>query len=128
MSYVEPGMDPYRHMTVKHHFIGGIYTKELHLPVGLEFGQHRHPFDHQSVLVSGTAVLDVEGVRTEHTGPVVMNIRARKFHTITALTPVVWLCQHVTACTDPDDIDSAIVGDINVDDELAARAALMGGV
>jgi hypothetical protein len=97
--------DPYRHMTVKHHFIGGIYTKEMHMPVGITFGSHRHTFDHQSVLASGTAIVEVNGVATEHTGPIVINIKARAEHQITPLTPVVWMCQHITNCTDPEDID-----------------------
>lgn len=106
MVAAEPSkFDPYRHLTVKHHFIGGIYTKEMHMPVGHWFGTHRHKHDHQSVLVSGRAILEVDGVRTEHEGPVILNIAAKKYHAIIPLTPVVWLCQHVTACTDPDDID-----------------------
>ncbi len=102
-------IDPYRHMTVKHHFIGGIYTKETHLPPGYAFVQHRHSFAHQSILVSGKAILDVEGVKTELEGPAILTIEAKKFHAITALTPVVWLCQHVTSCTDPDEVDMEIV-------------------
>lgn len=98
-------VNPYKHMTVKHHRNGGIYTKECHLPVGYWFAQHRHSFDHQSVLVSGTAIVEVDGEQTEHTGPTILNIKAKKTHTIIPLTPVVWLCQHVTACTDPEDID-----------------------
>ena len=97
--------NPYEYMEVKHHFIGGIYTKECHLPAGYTFEQHRHSFDHQSVLVSGTAIIEVDGVKTEHTGPAILNIEAHKVHSVTPLTPVVWLCQHVTDCTDAEDID-----------------------
>jgi hypothetical protein len=97
--------DPYRYMTVQHHFIGGIYTKECHLPPGLRFEQHRHSFDHVSVLASGTAIVEVDGEPEEHTGPKVLLIKARAIHAITPLTPCVWLCQHVSACTDPEDID-----------------------
>jgi len=102
--------DPYRHLTVRHHFIGGIYTKEMHMPVGYWFAQHRHSFDHQSVLVSGRAILEVDGERTELEGPAIVNVKAKKAHTIIPLTPVVWLCQHVTSCTDPEDIDAEIIG------------------
>lgn len=101
--------DPYKHMQVKHHFIGGIYTKECHMPVGYWFGQHRHPFDHQSVLAMGRAIVEVDGERTEYEAPAIINIAAKKTHTIIPLTPVVWLCQHVTSCTDPDDIDEELV-------------------
>lgn len=101
----EISFDPYRHMTVKHHFIGGIYTKECHLPVGYAFGTHRHSFDHQSVLAAGTAIVEVDGEQTKYTAPAIITIKAKSHHTITPVTPVVWLCQHVTSCTNPDDID-----------------------
>jgi hypothetical protein len=61
------------------------------------------------VLVSGTAILEVDGVRTEHTGPMVLNIAAKKVHAIIPVTPVVWLCQHVTSCTDPEIIDEEFI-------------------
>ena len=101
--------DPYTHMKVAHHFIGGIYTKECHLPVGYWFATHRHSFDHQSVLASGRAIVEVDGIRTEYEGPAIINIKAKAHHTIIPLTPVVWLCQHVTSCTDPDDIDEEFI-------------------
>ncbi len=108
MMTSEAPFDPQRHMTVKHHFIGGIYTKEMRLPVGYWFGKHRHSFDHQSVLVSGRAIVEVDGVQTEHTGPAILTIKARQEHRVIPLTPVVWLCQHITACTDPSDIDEEL--------------------
>lgn len=94
---------------VKHHFIGGIYTKECALPVGFKFDQHKHKFDHMSVLASGTAVLEVDGVEVTITGPYILNIRANTVHSVTPLTPCVWLCQHVTDCTDPHDIDHELI-------------------
>lgn len=100
--------DPAKHMSVRHHFVGGIYTKEMRLPVGRWFGQHRHSFDHQSILVSGRAIVEVDGERSEYEGPAILNIKARRFHTIIPLTPVVWLCQHVTGCTDPEVIDHVL--------------------
>lgn len=102
-------MDPYKHMDVKHHFVGGIYTKECHLPVGFKFDQHRHTFDHQSVLASGTAIVEVDGEKTTYTGPVILTIKARKIHSVTPITPCVWLCQHVTDCTDEEDIDMEFI-------------------
>lgn len=102
-------MDAMKHMEVEHFFIGGLYTKLCRLPPGFKFDQHRHSFDHQSVLASGTAIVEVDGVAVEHTGPVILNIKAHKVHSVTPLTPVVWLCQHVSDCTDPEDIDMEFV-------------------
>jgi hypothetical protein len=103
--------DPYKHMVVKEHLIGGIYTKECHLPVGFTFGQHRHTFAHQSVLASGRAIVEVDGVKTEYTGPAILTIEARKIHEVTPITPCVWLCQHVTNCTGLEDIDIEFIHD-----------------
>jgi hypothetical protein len=108
MNTNEMDLDPYKYMEVTHHFIGGIYTKECHLPVGIKFMQHKHTFDHMSVLAQGHAIVEVDGIDKEYHAPAVLNIRAGKHHAITALTPVVWLCQHVTTCTDPDNIDLEI--------------------
>jgi mannose-6-phosphate isomerase-like protein (cupin superfamily) len=102
-------MDPYKHMFVKHHFVGGIYTKEMHIPPGFRLEQHRHTFDHQSILVSGDAIVEVDGEQTQYAGPSMLTIAAKKVHSIIALTPVVWLCQHVTSCTDPENIDAEFI-------------------
>lgn len=109
MTTPAPLLDPYRHMTVKHHFIGGIYTKELHIPPGETHPQHRHSFDHTSVLVSGEAIVEVDGVATKYSAPAVINIRRKTIHSITPITPIVWLCQHVTECTDPTAIDEEFI-------------------
>lgn len=101
--------DPNDFMEVFHHFIGGIYTKECHLQAGVTFAQHEHKFSHQSILASGTAVLTVDGEDFEYTGPKILNIEAHKTHAVYAVTPCVWLCQHVTDCTDPDEIDLEVI-------------------
>lgn len=104
-----PHLDPYKHMTVKHHFIGGIYTKECHMPPGTTFPKHKHSFDHTSVLASGEALVEIDGVSTRLAAPAVIRIKAMSTHSITPLTPIVWLCQHVTSCTDPENVDEELV-------------------
>ena len=101
--------DAYTKMDVKHHFINGVYTKECHLPVGYKFEQHRHTFDHMSILASGTAIIEVDGVETEVTGPAVLNIKARTIHAVTPITPVLWYCIHKTDCTEAEDIDMEFI-------------------
>ena len=102
---MHPKTDPYSHMQVEHKFDNGYYTKICKLPPGYTFAQHRHTFDHQSKLVSGTAILEVDGTQTYLTGPVEVTIKARKIHSVTPLTPIEWHCIHKTDCTDPEDID-----------------------
>lgn len=93
-----------------HHFNGGLYTKEMHLEAGDTIIKHTHDYDHQSILVSGEVVLSVGGELQVLTAPAVINIKANVEHEARALTPVVWLCQHITTCTDPDEVDNVLIG------------------
>jgi hypothetical protein len=101
--------DPLKHMTVEHVFEGGYYIKKCMLPPGIRFDQHRHTFDHQSKLISGRALVEVDGVSIEYTGPVELTIKARKVHSVTPLTPCEWHCIHETDKTDADDIDEEFI-------------------
>lgn len=94
---------------VSHHFGGGVYAKETHIPAGVMLTQHSHPFDHLSVLVSGMVVVEVEGLRSVHHGYECLTIEAHKAHSVTAVSDAVWLCIHATECTDPAMVDSAIL-------------------
>lgn len=110
MSHCITGaLDPYAHMQVEHGFGGGVYAKQCLLPPGFVFDQHRHSFDHLSVLASGTARITVDGVTTEHTGPQMIIIKADKVHSVEPITPVLWYCIHKTDCTDPEDIDHELI-------------------
>ncbi len=97
-------------MEIKHHFGGGVYIKETHFAAG-EWGEkHTHSYDHLSVLASGTAAVEVDGVVEVHIGPMVMTIQKGKSHKVMAMTDVVWLCIHATDCVDPDLIDEKLGG------------------
>lgn len=96
-------------MKIIHRFGGGVYVKETHFEAG-EFGEkHTHDFDHLSYLVSGTARLRVDEEIQILTGPMAVNVQAGKAHRVLALTDIVWLCVHATACTDPDQVDEKIM-------------------
>lgn len=94
---------------VDHVFLPGQYTKVCRIPSGLKLTQHSHLFDHGSILVSGSVMVEVDGVGELMTGPAGRVIEAGKAHSVTALTDVVWLCQHQTDETDPDRIDGSLV-------------------
>lgn len=96
---------------VVHHFVGGLYAKETHIPAGVRLTQHKHSFDHLSVLASGRVLVSVDGVETEHAAPAFLTIAANKAHEVTALTDVVWGCLHATDCTDPEEIDHELVNE-----------------
>src|ERR1700732_5331112 len=86
---------------IKHHFGGGVYIKETHIPKGYVLVQHKHHYDHQSILASGSAVMN--GVT--YVAPVVLKIEAGTHHGVKALTDCVWYCIHATKEDDPEKID-----------------------
>lgn len=90
---------------ISHHFGGKAYAKETIIPSGLRLDQHRHNFDHLSILASGVVLVSVDGVDSEYVGPECILIEAGKRHSVTALTDAVWFCVHGTDCTDPEKID-----------------------
>lgn len=77
---------------VVHHFCGGVYAKETHIPAGTELGQHAHAWDHLSILAQGSvAVRKGIGV-ARFDAPAVIQIVAGVEHSVLALTDAVWLC------------------------------------
>lgn len=94
---------------IAHHFGGGVYIKETAIPAGMLLQQHRHQFDHLSLLANGTAVVEVDGKRRAMHGPDCIVIEAGKNHSVTAVTDVTWYCVHATDCTDPEQIDHQLI-------------------
>lgn len=79
---------------VQHHFIGGVYAKQMTLAKGHIAVTHKHNYDHMSVLVQGYATVTVDGKERSYGAPAVIEIAAGKEHGIEALTDVTWLCIH----------------------------------
>ena len=94
---------------IDHHFSGGLYAKQMHIPAGYLVVGHRHKYDHLSVLAEGSVSVTVEGSTAEYHAPACINIEAHKHHEIVALTPVVWYCIHATSETDKDLIDDVLI-------------------
>jgi quercetin dioxygenase-like cupin family protein len=106
---------------IKHHFSAGVYAKEARIPAGQILVQHKHKFDHLSILASGSVELMVDGNRTIVHAPACLTIEANKHHGVKSLTEVVWYCIHATDCTDTDEIDDVLIvaGDVAQANELA---------
>ena len=106
---------------IKHHFSAGVYAKETLIPAGQVLVQHKHKFDHLSILASGSIELMVEGERKIIHAPACLTIEADKHHGVKSLTDVVWYCIHATECTDTDEIDEVLIvpGDAAKVQELA---------
>lgn len=93
-----------------HHFSDREYAKEARIKAGRRLVQHMHPFDHLSVLASGTAIVEIDGARTTHVGPTCLRITKGKAHGVEAVTDVVWFCIHGVDEKDPSRVDDVILG------------------
>lgn len=96
---------------IVHHFNGGLYTKEMHVAAGSLVMKHTHDYDHQSILAKGDAIVVVDGKATKYTAPAVLCIKANVEHEVLAETDIIWLCQHITDCTDPSEVDDVLIGE-----------------
>jgi quercetin dioxygenase-like cupin family protein len=94
---------------IVHHFNGGLYTKEMRVKAGDLVMKHTHDYDHQSILGSGEAIVCVDGVAHKYIGPQVLTIKANVEHEVYAVTDIVWFCQHITDCTDPEMVDAVLI-------------------
>ena len=93
---------------ITHHFSSGVYAKQVDIPAGLELFQHRHKFDHMSILASGRVLVRRGDERREYIGPAVIEIKAGVHHAVLALTDAVWFCVHHTHEIDPEKIDHEV--------------------
>jgi quercetin dioxygenase-like cupin family protein len=94
---------------INHHFSAGVYAKETLIPAGHVLVQHKHKFDHLSILASGSIELMVDGERKIVHAPACLTIEANKHHGVKSLTDVVWYCIHATDCTDTNEIDEVLI-------------------
>lgn len=107
-----------------HHFSSGVYAKETRIPKGMILVQHKHHYDHLSILASGTVELEVNGLRSTITGPTCLTIEANMHHGVKALTDCVWFCIHATDIADPDKVDEVLISDSD-DSEMQAIVEVM---
>jgi len=100
-----------------HHFIGGVYAKEVIIDDGFEVQQHAHTFDHMSVLVEGCAIVWQGDTQETYFAPAVIEIKAGIEHSVQAVNGrVVWLCIHATEECDKDKVDDVLIGKPNMID------------
>lgn len=94
---------------IVHHFLNGVYVKQMHLPSGYCATSHIHEFDHLSVLAAGVAEVVTDEGSQWYSAPAVLTIKAGVVHKITAIRDVTWLCIHATDETDPDKVDDVLI-------------------
>ena len=99
--------------TVRFFFGKDMCVVETRIPAGQILVQHKHDYNHLSILASGRIILEVDGVTSWLTGPVCLDIEAGKHHGVKALTDVLWYCIHPdkpdghAAVADPSDVAGA---------------------
>lgn len=91
-----------------HYFGGGVYAKEMHLPAGSFVVQHKHEFDHLSVLAIGRVYVGVDDAVSEYSAPACIVIKAGANHVVEAIEDAVWYCVHATDCTDAGAVDNQL--------------------
>lgn len=97
-------------MDTLHHFSEGLYAKQMVIPKGSIACQHKHNYDHLSILAQGKVrVLFDNDVVETYTAPACINIVKDVNHTILALEDSVWFCIHQTEETDVDKVDQVLI-------------------
>lgn len=95
---------------IKHHFVGGVYAKEMRIPDGFEVTSHKHRFDHMSVLTQGCVIVEADGIQETYYAPAVIEIKAGVAHSVLPVNgDAHWLCVHATDCTDESKIDEVLI-------------------
>jgi quercetin dioxygenase-like cupin family protein len=94
---------------INHHFSSGLYAKEVMFEKGTRLIQHKHNYDHLSILAKGKVIVLVDDKEFEVTAPACLNIEANKHHGVIALEDCVWYCIHATSETDPDVVDKVLI-------------------
>jgi quercetin dioxygenase-like cupin family protein len=94
---------------ITHHFSSNLYAKECVFPKGAQIVQHKHNYDHLSILAKGKVMLLEDDKEIEVTAPACINIKADKHHGVLALEECVWYCIHATSETDPNKVDQVLI-------------------
>jgi hypothetical protein len=97
-------------MNTLHHFSDGLYAKQIELPIGFFATQHKHTYDHLSILAKGKVrILFDNDVVEEYTAPACINIIKDVNHSVYAIEDSVWFCVHATEETNLDEIDNVLI-------------------
>lgn len=97
-------------MEQMHHFSEGLYAKQMELKEGSFAVQHKHNYDHLSILAKGKVRVLFEGnLSKEYTAPACINIVKDVNHAVYALEDSVWFCIHATSETDVENVDKVLI-------------------
>lgn len=99
---------------VQFHDADGLVTKEMHIPAGTVMGKEKHSYSHQSFLGKGTVRLHRDDTSEVLKAPAIIEVKAGVWHTVEAITDVVWFCTHSTDQADIHDNFKKTAADIDV--------------
>lgn len=96
-------------MTTVHYFSDGLYAKEMFIPKGMSAVQHKHSYDHLSILAKGKVIVMYDDGYETVNAPACLEIKKGINHAITALEDSVWYCVHHTFEKDSKKIDEVLI-------------------
>lgn len=100
---------------IVHHFVDGFYAKEARIPQYASVMQHKHAYDHDSVLLIGEVLVyemapgQQQETVSHHVAPAILKIKAGVQHKVLALRESLWFCVHKTDETDPSKVDEVLI-------------------
>ena len=100
---------PQPDLGIIHHFSGGVYAKQMHIPKDHLIVSHKHEHDHMSILAVGSVLVQTDDSDQEYTAPACIEIKKNVHHAIIALEDTVWYCIHATDETDADKVDEVFI-------------------
>ena len=71
---------------------GNVFVVETKAEAGYKLTSHEHKHSHLSVLVSGTAEVNVDGDIKTYSGYNIITVPKDTVHEVIAVTDIVWLC------------------------------------
>jgi len=90
---------------------GDNYFNVMKIPKGCAIGKHQHDYTHTSVLLSGSVVLRIGGIKDKPlSGLSFVDIEANTSHVIHALEDSVWMCIHPKSNMNDFDQVQLVVG------------------
>jgi hypothetical protein len=94
---------------MEHHFSDGIYAKKARILPGQWLVQHKHNYEHLSIVAQGRCLVTVNGKTTEYVAPTAVTIAAGAEHKVFAIEETVWFCIHATEATTVDEVRAEII-------------------
>lgn len=95
---------------IHHHFSDNLYAKEIIFKKDALIVQHKHNYDHLSILAKGRVKLAIDDDSVvEISAPACINIKAGRNHSVVALEDCVWFCIHATEEKNPENIDKVLI-------------------